>query len=390
MDNFVFHLPTRFVFGKDAELQTGKKIKDLGLKSALIVYGQGSVVRSGLLDRVKQSLKENDIKSIEIGGIVPNPVDGPVYEGIRVGREANIDCVIGVGGASALDTAKAIAVGIPYEGDFWDFYSGKEKVKKALPIISVLTIAAAGSESSNSSVITKESVMLKRGLKTEFIRPQLAILNPELTFTVPAIQKAYGIADMMAHIFERYFTNTKDVLLTDELCEAVLRTIIRSGPKMLFNPQDYSAHADIMWAGTLAHNDTLSVGRQQDWSTHGIAHGISARFSAAHGATLAVLFPFWMQHQLSHDVERFYRFAVKIMGLSESEDHKKTAEEGIQKLRAFFDSLGLPHSLKTFGVKEEDLPQLVEDVALKEDNTIGFFNPLTKEDILAIYKAALE
>ena len=389
MDNFVFHLPTRFVFGKDAELQTGNKIKDLGLKSALIVYGQGSVVRSGLLDRVKQSLKENDIKSIEIGGIVPNPVDGPVYEGIRVGREANIDCVIGVGGASALDTAKAIAVGIPYEGDFWDFYSGKEKVKKALPIISVLTIAAAGSESSNSSVITKESVMLKRGLKTEFIRPQLAILNPELTFTVPAIQKAYGIADMMAHIFERYFTNTKDVLLTDELCEAVLRTIIRSGPKMLFNPQDYSAHADIMWAGTLAHNDTLSVGRQQT-GAHGIAHGISARFSAAHGATLAVLFPFWMQHQLSHDVERFYRFAVKIMGLSESEDHKKTAEEGIQKLRAFFDSLGLPHSLKTFGVKEEDLPQLVEDVALKEDNTIGFFNPLTKEDILAIYKAALE
>ncbi len=390
MDNFVFHIPTRFVFGRDAEMQTGKKMKELGLKSVLIVYGQGSVVRSGLLDRVKQSLNENDIQHIEIGGVVPNPVDGPVYEGIRMGREANIDCVLGLGGASSLDTAKAIAIGIPYEGDFWDFYSGKEKVKKALPIISVLTISAAGSESSNSSVITKESVKLKRGLNTEFIRPQLAMLNPELTFTVPAIQKAYGIADMMAHIFERYFTNTKDVLLTDELCEAVLRTIMKSGPKALFNSQDYSAHADIMWASTLAHNDTLAVGRQQDWSSHGIGHGISARFSAPHGAVLAVIFPFWMQHQLDHDVERFYRFAVKVMGLNESDDHKKTAEEGIQKLRSFFDSLGLPHSLKTFGVKEEDLPQLIEDVKLKADGTIGFFNPLTKEDIYAIYKAALE
>ncbi|MDO5022373.1 MAG: iron-containing alcohol dehydrogenase [Eubacteriales bacterium] len=390
MDNFTFHIPTRFVFGKDAELQTGKKLKELGFNSVLIVYGQGSVVRSGLLDRVKQSLKESDIQALEIGGVVPNPVDGPVYEGIRMGREAGIDCVLGLGGASALDTAKAIAIGIPYEGDFWDFYSGKEKVKKALPIVSVLTISAAGSESSNSSVITKESVMLKRGLNTEFIRPQLAMLNPELTFTVPAIQKAYGIADMMAHIFERYFTNTQDVLLTDELCEAVLRTVMKSGPKALFNPQDYSAHADIMWASTLAHNDTLAVGRQQDWSSHGIAHGISARFSAPHGAALAVLFPFWMQHQLEHDVERFYRFAVKVMGLNESENHKETALEGIQKLRSFFDSLGLPHSLKTFGVKAEDLPQLLEDVKYKADGTIGFFKPLTKEDVLSIYKAALE
>lgn len=390
MDNFTFHIPTQFVFGKSAEMQTGKKLKELGLKNVLIVYGTGSVVRSGLLDRVKKSLKDNDVSFMELGGIVPNPVDGLVYEGIRIGRENNIDCVLGLGGGSALDTAKAIAVGIPYNGDFWDFYADKATVEEALPVISVLTIAAAGSESSNSSVITKEEIPLKKGLKTEKIRPVLAFLNPELTFTVPAIQKAYGIADMMAHIFERYFTNTKDVLLTDELCEAVLRTIIKSGSKMLFNSQDYASHADIMWAGTLAHNDTLATGRQQDWSCHGIAHGISARFGAAHGATLAVLFPFWMLHQLHHDVERFYRFAVKVMGVDEQGNHEAAAIEGINKLRTFFDSLGLPHSLKTFGVTEEALPELVDDVKLNDEGTIGFFKPLTKEDILAIYKAALK
>ena len=390
MNSFTFYNPTHFVFGQDAENLIGEKMRELDLGSVLIVYGQGSVVRSGLLERVRQSLQDASITYVELGGIIPNPVDEPVYRGIRLVREHHLQCVLGLGGASALDTAKAIAVGVPYNGDFWDFYCGKASVRQALPILSIPTISAAGSESSNSSVITKESLPLKRGIKTEKIRPVMALMNPALTFTVPQKQKAYGIADMMAHIFERYFTNTKDVRLSDELCEGVLRAIMYAGPKMLSCPTDYAAHADIMWAGTLAHNDTLSPGRQQDWSCHGIGHGISARFGAPHGAALAVLYPEWMRHQLMHDIPRFYRFAVKVMGIPESADQEQTAIAGIDALRAFFDSLGLPSSLRAFGISESDIPQLVKDVGYNKNGEIGFFKPLKPADVEAIYKAALQ
>lgn len=389
MDNFTFFNPTQFVFGRDTENQVGAKMREKGFTKVLIVHGQGSVVRSGLLSRVRDSLQATGIPFQELSGIVPNPVDAPVYEGIRLVREYGIDCVLGLGGASALDTAKAIAVGALYEGDFWDFYAGKQKVENALPIISIPTISAAGSESSNSSVITKESIPLKRGIRSESIRPKLALMNPELTYTVPAIQKAYGVADIMSHIFERYFTNTADVSLTDEMCEGVLRAVIKAGPKTLFQPTDYASHADIMWAGTLAHNDTLSTGRQQDWSCHGIAHGISARFDAPHGAALAVLFPYWMSHQMQHDVPRFQRFALKVMEVPEGSSPEDTAKDGIAKLRTYFDSLGLPHSLKTFGIEEKDLDQLVKDVGYNPQGEIGFFKPLKPEDVLAIYQAAL-
>ncbi len=389
MNNFTFYNPTHFVFGKDAENLIGEKMREAGLHSVLIVYGQGSVVRSGLLSRVCKALEDADITYVELSGIVPNPVDGPVYEGIRLVREHRLDCVLGLGGASALDTAKAIAVGAPYEGDFWDFYAGKATVQEALPILSIPTISAAGSESSNSSVITKESLPLKRGIKTEKIRPAMALMNPVLTYTVPQSHKAYGVADMMAHIFERYFTNTPDVRLSDEMCEGVLRAIMAAGVEMLKNPTDYASHADIMWAGTLAHNDTLSPGRQQDWSCHGIGHGVSARFGAPHGAALAVLFPAWMRHQLSHDVPRFYRFAVRVMGVPESADQEKAALAGIDALRAFFDGLGLPGSLNAFGIKETDIPLLVRDVGYNQNGEIGFFNPLKPADVEAIYTAAL-
>ena len=243
------------------------------------------------------------------------------------------------------------------------------------------------SESSNSSVITKEEIPLKRA-KNRKNSSGISVLKPGTFIHGTCNTKAYGIADMMAHIFERYFTNTKDVLLTDELCEAVLRTIIKSGSKMLFNSQDYASHAIL--CGQAPLRITILWQPAGGLSCHGIAHGISARFGAAHGATLAVLFPFWMLHQLHHDVERFYRFAVKVMGVDEQGNHEAAAIEGINKLRTFFDSLGLPHSLKTFGVTEEALPELVDDVKLNDEGTIGFFKPLTKEDILAIYKAALK
>lgn len=389
MDNFTFYNPTHFVFGRGAENQIGEKLREMSLDSTLIVYGQGSVVRSGLLDRVKKSLEQSGVRYETLGGVVPNPEDDKVYSGIAAVKAKRVSSVLGLGGASALDTAKAIAVGALYDGDFWDFYAGKQTVLSALPIISIPTIAAAGSESSNSSVITKASVPLKRGIRSEHIRPKLALMNPELTFTVPDNQKAYGICDMMAHIFERYFTNTPDVNLTDEMCEGVLRAIIKAGPAALQDRENYAAHADIMWAGALAHNDTLSTGRRQDWSTHGIGHGISARFGAPHGAALAVLFPCWMRYQLSHDPERFRRFALKVMGVSETGDPEKTALDGIDRLRAFFDSMNLPSRLSAFGVKESDLDTLVKDVGYNKDGVIGFFKPLTPEDVRAIYLSAL-
>ncbi len=391
MEPFVFHNLTRFVFGPDAEQQAGEEIARLGLKRLLLVYGQGSVERSGLLDRVKVSLGAHEISWLPLGGVLPNPLSDKVYEGIKLCRDEGVDGVLAIGGGSAIDTAKAIAHGVHYDGDFWDLFSGKASATGALPVICVPTIAAAGSESSNSAVITHDQLQLKRGLRSEYNRPKLSLMNPRLTYTVPAIQKAYGIADMMAHIFERYFTNTKSVLLTDELCEGVLRTVIKAGPKALKHPEDYDAHADLMWAGTLAHNDTLSTGRQQDWSSHAMAHAISARYDAPHGGVLAVLFPYWMKYQLDHDVDRFKQFAVKVMRVKpdDKDKPKRTAEEGIAKLRGFFNKLGLPDRLSELGVKEEDLPQLVKEAPFHAQGKLGFFSPLSADDVMAIYRKAL-
>lgn len=390
MDAFMFHNPTRFVFGPDAELQSGEQIKKLGISKVLLVYGQGSVQRSGLLDRVKQSLKAAGIAWWELGGVLPNPLSGPVYQGIELVRREGIEALFGVGGGSAIDTAKAIALGSQYEGDFWDLYMGKAIPKKGMPVITVLTLAAAGSESSNSTVITHEQSLLKRGCRSEFNRPVLSLMNPALTYTVPKDQKANGVSDMMAHIYERYFTNSKDVELSDELCEGVLRCIIKAAPIALREPQNYAAHADLMWAGTLAHNDTLSPGRQQDWSCHAMSHGVSARHGAPHGAALAVLFPHWMAYQLDHDVARFDRFATRVMGVDAAKGApRERALEGLRLLREFYNSLGLPQHLGAFGVTEGDIDQLAQDVPYRPDGHAGFFRPLTIENVKAIYRLAL-
>ena len=346
MNDFTFYNPTHFIFGHDAETKAGEAVQMAGGSAALIVWGQGSVQRSGLLGRVRAALDDKGIRHEELSGIVPNPLSEPVYRGIDLMREKALDCVIALGGASVIDTAKAIAIGAVYAGDFWDFYARKAVVEKSLPVIAVPTIAAAGSESSNSSVITNEKLGLKRGINSEKIHPVVALMNPALTYTVPLNHKAYGICDMMTHIFERYFTNTKDVTLTDEMCEGVLRAIMQAGPRTLTEPWDWGAHAEIFWAGTLAHNNTLSSGREQDWSSHGLAHSVSARFNGIHGAVLAVIFPVWMRYQLDHDVARFARFAHKVMGVMPTGDDRKDASDGIDSLRAFFDSLRLPSHLK--------------------------------------------
>lgn len=387
MNNFNFYSPTFFEFGKDTETKTGKLVARFGGKKVLVHYGSGSVVRSGLLARVTKSLEEAGIQYVELGGVVPNPRSGLVYEGIELCRKEGVDFILAVGGGSAIDSAKAIAIGVPYEGDFWDFYQGRP-IKEALPVATILTLAAAGSEASNSSVITHENGNMKRGTGSNLIRPVFSILNPELTTTLPPYQTSCGATDMFAHVLERYFTNTNDVEITDRICEAIMLTIINETPKALADPTDYQARANIMWAGMVAHNDICGVGREQDWATHTLEHELSALYDVAHGAGLAVMFPAWMKYNMKQDVNRFAQFAVRVFGCEmDFQNPERTAKEGITKFEQFLLSIGMPIRFKELGAKAEDIPTLIEMLKMNE-REIGNFVKLSKEDVEAIYKLA--
>ncbi|MBP3761993.1 MAG: iron-containing alcohol dehydrogenase [Ruminococcus sp.] len=388
MNNFQFYSPTEFVFGKDTENQAGFYVKKHGGTNVLIHYGGGSAVRSGLLDRIKKSLEKENISYAELGGVKPNPRDTLVYEGIKLCREKNIDFILAVGGGSVIDSAKAIAMGVPYEGDFWDFYCGK-KPEKALPVAAVLTIAAAGSEGSGNSVITKENGGLKRGAGSDLLRPKFSIMNPQLTCTLPPYQTACGATDIMAHVFERYFTNTTEVEITDRLCEAVLLTMIKETPRVIANPENYDARANIMWAGTVAHNNIVGVGREQDWNSHGIEHELSALYDCAHGAGLAVIMPAWMEFVYQHNVLRFAQAAVRVWGCQmDFENPENTACEGIKRFRRFLHEIGMPLTFSELGAKEEDIPVLIEKFGIGDGRTGGFVK-LSAKDIESIYKIAV-
>ena len=387
MDNFNFYSPTEFIFGKDRETECGQYVKKYSKSKVLIHYGGGSVVRSGLLDRVKQSLSNSGIEFTELGGVQPNPRDTLVYKGIELCRSEKVDFILAVGGGSVIDSAKAIAAGVPYDGDFWDFYSGK-KVETALPIGVVLTIAAAGSEGSGDSVITKEEGLLKRGTGSDALRAKFSILNPALTQTLPPYQTACGATDIMAHVFERYFTNTREVEITDRLCEAVLITMVKETPRVIADPDNYEARANIMWAGMVAHNGLVGVGRSQDWNSHKLEHELSALYDCAHGAGLAVIMPAWMEFVYKHDVMRFCEMATRVFGCEMNfENPEATALEGIRRFRAFLHSIGMPISFEELGAKEEDIPVLVEKLGLGDGRTWGFVR-FSAEDAAEIYKIA--
>lgn len=391
MNNFTFYSPTYFVFGKDEEQNVGKYVKRFGGTRVLIHYGGGSVIRSGLMEKVKQSLTSEGITFVELGGVKPNPRSGLVYEGIELCRKEHVDFVLAVGGGSTIDSSKAIAAGAVYEGDFWDFYTGKP-VTKALPVGTILTIAAAGSEGSPNSVITKEEGMLKRGAGGEAMRPVFSILDPALTQTLPPYQVACGITDIMAHLFERYFTNTKDVEVTDRMIEGLLMTMINEGPKAVKDPANYSASANIMWAGMLAHNNCCGVGREQDWASHDLEHELSALYDCAHGAGLAVTFPAWMEYTMEHDVMRFAQLASRVWGCAMDFQHPEiTAMAGIRALRHFLQSIGMPQTLEELGGKEEDIPYLAHTAAYGNgnDGTLGGFVVLHEEDMANIYRKML-
>ena len=389
MNNFVFYSPTEFVFGKATEMQVGALARKHGARKVMIVYGGGSVVRSGLLDRVKQSLQEAGIEYCLMSGVQPNPVDTKVYEGIEFCRREQADMLLPVGGGSVIDTAKAIAAGVLYEGDFWDFYIGKAKVTKALKVAVVLTIPAAGSEGSGNTVITKLDGLQKLSLRVpEVLRPVFSIMNPELTYTLPPFQTACGVADMMAHIMERYFTNTQEVEIGDRLCEGTLMAIINEAPKAMRNPEDYGARANLMWAGMIAHNGTCGVGCEEDWASHFLEHEISAIYGVTHGAGLSVIFPAWMTWMVEHNVGKIAQYAVRVWGVPESEDKKAVALEGIGKLKAFFSSLGLPVTFKELGVEDPDIDRLADSLHRNKGELVGNYVKLTKQDSKEIYRLA--
>lgn len=388
MDNFTFYSPTYFAFGKNTENAVGGYVRRFGGHKVLIHYGGGSVVRSGLLDRVKASLDAEGIAYVLLGGVMPNPRSGLVYEGIELCRREGVDFILAVGGGSTIDSAKAIAAGVPYDGDFWDFYSGTP-IEAALPIGTVLTIAAAGSEGSPNSVITHENGMLKRGTRADVLRPKFSVLNPALTQTLPPYQTSCGITDIIAHLYERYLTDTPEVEVTDRLIEGLLLTMIHEAPRVIADPDNYDARANILWAGMLAHNNVCGIGRRQDWTSHWLEHELSALYDCAHGAGLAVTMPAVFTCVMHKDVARFAQVATRVWGCEPDEAHpENTARAGIEALRQFLISIGMPKNFAELGAKEEDIPYLVRTLMHNQGRggVIHGFAPLNEEDCASIYR----
>lgn len=389
MDNFVFNNPTRIIFGKDTELSVGQEVKGYANK-ILLHYGGGSIKRTGLYDRVIKSLNDAGVEVFELAGVQPNPRLSLVQEGIKICRENDIRFILAVGGGSAIDSAKAISVGIPYQGDVWDFYEGNAAPKEALPVATIVTIPAAGSESSFSSVITKEEGWYKRGLNSELLFPVFSIMNPELTYTLPDYQTACGAADIMAHLMERYFTDTANVELTDRLIEATYKTVVNNVPVALKNNNDYNSRAEIMWSGAIAHNGLLNTGRQGDWGSHAIEHELSAIYDIAHGAGLAIVFPAWMKYLYKRDINRFAQFAMRVWNIDDNLfDLESVALRGIQALEEYFNSIGLPTRLSHANIDDKHLEEMADKCTASDTRKIGGVMQLNKEDVLNIYKLAL-
>lgn len=391
MNDFEFISATRFRFGRGAEAHAGELIRAAGGSKVLLHYGGGSAIKNGAYGKVTLALEKANLPYVALGGVKPNPREDLVRKGIEIVRREKIDFILAVGGGSVIDSAKAIAFGAVYDGDFTDHAFGKDvkamtPVPAALPVGAVLTIAAAGSEGSSNSIISIGEKKLKRTITGDKLRPVFAILDPEFTFSLPPYQTACGLTDIFAHAAERYFSPTEDVLVTDELCEAVMRTVVAESARVLADPRDYGARANIMWAGMVAHNNLCGVGRAQDWASHGIEHELSALYDCAHGAGLAVVMPAWMDFVKDANLKRFVRFAERVWNVREGGSDAEIASAGISAYRAWLKSLGMPSKLDELGGKVEDIPLLAANLGLK-GNTLGAFKPLTQADVETILRA---
>ncbi len=391
MKNFQYYTPTRVIFGKDTEDQVGDLVRAQNCTKVLVHYGTGSVKRSGLLDRVYASLDAAGVSYVSLGGAVPNPRLSLVYEGIDLAKKEGVDFILAVGGGSAIDSAKAIAYGMKYEGDVWDLYLKKTPPADATPLGVILTIAATGSEMSDSSVITNEEGWLKRGLSSDLSRPRFAIMNPELTYTLPEYQTMSGCVDIMMHTMERYFSHEMDTGLTDYLAEGLLKRVMEAARVLLKEPQNYDARAEILWAGSLSHNGLTGCGRTGDWACHQLEHELGGMFDVAHGAGLAAVWGSWARYVYPSDAARFAKFAVNVMGIPyDYADPEKTVLAGIEALEDFFRSIHMPVSIGELGVElgEEQIKELAYKCSFMETRTIGGIRKLDKEDIEKIYRMA--
>lgn len=391
-NNFTYYSPTRVVFGRDTHLQVGSLCRNEGAGKVLIHYGGSSAVRSGLLEQIKQSLDEAGIPHTELGGVVPNPHLELVYEGIALCKKEGVDFILAVGGGSVIDSAKAIAYGLAYDGDVWDFYTKKAKATACRPLGVVLTIAASGSETSNSSVITYARQGLKRSCRNDLCRPRFAVMNPQLTMTLPAWQTASGCTDILMHTMERYFTNGGNLELTDALAEGLLRNVMKYAEILRDNPADYEARAEVMWAGSLSHNGLTACGvREEDFACHSLEHEMGGMFDVTHGAGLAAIWPSWARYVYRDCLPRFVKFAVNVMGVTPGKDDTETAELGIAAMEDFFRRIGMPTTMAELGIRptEEQIQRMAQLCAEACGGSKGSAKRLYREDMEAIYRMAL-
>lgn len=400
MKDFVFQSPTRFVFGRGFLDRTGQEASMLGAKHALVVYGGGSVKRTGVLDRVEKSLEEAGVQHTELGGVRPNPEVGLVRQGIALAREKGVDLILPVGGGSVIDCAKAIAFGTPASCDVWNFFAKKASIGPCLPLLAVLTLPAAGSEASSSCVISNDDLCLKRGVNGDVFRPKVAIMDPELTFTLPPYQTAAGVTDMIAHICERYFSAADPVPVTDNICCGLIRAVMDAAPKALETPDDYDARATIMWVGTLAHNDLCSCGRSAaadkragGWESHGLEHELSAHDpQVTHGAGLAVILPAWMRYVWQERPQRFLDYAKGVFDIEPVDDGEEAVRDAvtatIDELQSFFVRMGMPKTLGDLGQTKEDVDGWLQTLEANKGAEFGEFKRLTMADARTIYESA--
>jgi alcohol dehydrogenase YqhD (iron-dependent ADH family) len=391
MKNFTLYTPTRIVFGKEVEKETGRLAKEQGASKVLIVYGGGSIIKSGLLKSVQESLQKEGIAYTELAGVKPNPRMSLAREGVEKAISFGADLILAVGGGSSIDTAKAIAIGAANEGiDLREFWSGKEAITKVLPVGAVLTIAAAGSEMSDSAVLTNEETGKKGGVNTDLVRPRFAVMNPELTYTLPKYQLTCGIVDIFMHTIERYFTPEDGNELTDEIAEGLLRTLIRNGLKAVEQPKDYDALSEIMWCGSLSHNNLTGLGRQKDFACHKLGHEIGGMFDEAHGATLSAVWGSWARYVYQLDIERFANYGKKVWNI-ELDKAEEAAIAAIEKTEEFFRALDMPVSIGelSIGVQPDEVLKKMAESATKGDTVkLGCFKRLDMQDMYEIYKIA--
>lgn len=390
--DFNFYAPTRVVFGRNAENEIANLVKSNGGHKILIHYGGGSAERSGLLNVIRKQFKDAHLAFVELGGVVPNPLLSKVNEGIELCRKENVDFILAVGGGSVIDSSKAIGYGVPYNGDVWDFWCGKSIPQACMPIGVVLTIPAAGSEMSSSCVITKDDGLLKRGINSDLCRCRFAVMNPERTYTLPPYQTAAGATDIMMHTMERYFSKYEEMTLTDAIAEAILRTVKDSALVVMEHPEDYRQRAQIMWAGSLAHNDLTECGTEKDFATHRLEHELSALFGVTHGAGLAAIWPSWARYVKARHLNRFVRFAVNVMGIeNDFSNPDETAEKGICAMEDFYRKIGMPtniHELLGREITDDEINIMVDKCSRGGTISVGAMEVLGQKEMRDIYEMA--